>query len=145
MGTLRVNRVLKTPLPDRVRPTHSLYLLTIGTQAAPQRHPQVPSRNPNPQVDQRLFVGARNSHQYAPTSPQYRFVPQTPNKDEPFIIVMSGVKQHTRAATMKHDMNQTTRAQQPCPRPRPQIRMRPPQLRHQAPSNTHEPQPGNTI
>ena len=29
-----------------------------------------------------------------PTSPQYRFMPQAPNKDEPFIIVIAGAK-HT--------------------------------------------------
>ena len=88
-----------------------MYLLTIETQTGgpggddTRRFPA----NPNPQVDLRLDVGAHPPISTRPTSPQYRFVPQTPIKDEPFIIVMSGAKQHTRAATMKHDMNQTVR------------------------------------
>ena len=85
-----------TPLPSRVRHTRSLYLLTIGTQAATEATTPagVYHHHPNPQVDRKLEEGAHPPCSTLPTSPQYRFMPQAPNKDEPFIIVITGAK-HT--------------------------------------------------
>ena len=84
-----------TPLPSRVRHTRSLYLLTIGTQAATEA--TTPAGDPPPTRTPK-WISSWTRAACLPAvrvqPPRWRSMPQAPNMDEPFKIVIAGAK-HT--------------------------------------------------